>query len=114
MEQQPVFEDIGEALDYMDEREAQLREEFEAEAAARIEAAQNDPRGQFFFMRGDRNTIIKDEQEYTDCQLKGIALKTIPYKQAVQVLKDADARVRNERKNKAKKKAARKARKRNR
>lgn len=109
--QPPVFEDIKEGLDYMDEQRAIEEMRIEAE---RLMAADTDPRKQNYFMRTDKKTVVKDEREYNLCQAKRIPLKVIPYSHAVQLLKEEEARKRTALKDKRKKKAAKKSRARNR
>lgn len=110
----PVFESGGPALEYMDEQEREALAELEAEARARMDAAANDPRTQNYFMRLDKHTVIQDEREYVQCQVKGVKIKIVSYGTAMHLLKVEDARKKAALKNKAKKKAAKKSRKRNR
>lgn len=110
----PVFEDIGEGLSYMDEQERAAIAEMEEEARQRMEADAQDPRKQNYFMRTDTNTVVKDEQEYVRCQLKGVQMRVIPYGHALQLLKEEEARKRQRQKAKRKKKDAKASKKRNR
>lgn len=114
LNEHPNFEDIGEGLAYMDElRDAEIAR-MEEEARVRMQADQGDPTTQQYFLRLDRKTVVKNEEEYVRCQLQGVQMKVIPYSFALQALKEEDARKRQEKKAKAKRKNAAKARRKNR
>lgn len=113
-EEMPNFENVAEGLAFMDElRDAEVAR-MEEEARAQMALAQADPTTQNYFLRLDRKTIVKNEEEYVRCQLAGVQMKTVPYSTALQALKEEDARKRQEKKAKAKRKTAAKARRRNR
>lgn len=110
----PAFEDIGEALDYMDEQKDAAVADLEAQAREAMALDQEDPTQQMYYRREDRKTVVRTEQEYVQCQLQGIPMTTIPYTAAVQCLKEQEARKRVAAKAKKAKKVAKKSRKRNR
>lgn len=112
----PVFENNadGQAVSFMDEQEEAARKQLEEEALRRMEAAQADPTQQQYFMRLDRKTVVKTEQEYAACQKNQVPMKVVPYTTAVQLLKEEEARAKQRTKAKKAKKVARASRKRNR
>lgn len=110
----PAFEDIAEGLAHLDETEAAAIKEMEEEARLRMQLDQEDPTKQNYFLRLDRRTIVRDEEEYTRCQLARIPLKVVTYKHALEVLKEQDAKKKRASKDAKKKKAARNSRRKNR
>lgn len=110
----PAFENIAEGLAHLDEVEQAKIKELQEAAAEAMRLDQEDPTKQEYFVRLDRNTVVKTAEEYTACQLNNVSLKRVPYSAAVHVLKQEEARKRQHKKTQAKKKAAKKARKRNR
>lgn len=113
-ESPPAFEDIAEGLAHLDAMEASAISEMETEARERMQRDQEDPAKQQFFRREDRRTVVQTEEEYVQCQLKGVPMSVISYPAALQLLKDEDARKRADKKAKKNKKSARQARRRNR
>lgn len=110
----PVFENAAEGLSFLDEQEEAARKQMEEEAMRAMAAAQDDPTSQNYFMRLDRKTVVKTEQEYAACLKNQVPMKVVPYTTAVQLLKEEEARAKQRKKAKAKKKTARASRKRNR
>ena len=110
----PAFTDVAEGLAFMDAQQEAALAELHAHAREKMALDQDDPTKQQYYMRVDRNTVVQTEEEYTKCQLAGIQMKVVPYRTALQLLKDEDRRKRTAGKAKAKKKASRQARKRNR
>lgn len=110
----PVFETAADGLAHLDEVEAAAIKQLHEEAQRQMEADQEDPRTQNYFMRTDKKTVVKDDKEYGFCLKNQIPMKVIPYGHALQLLKEEEARHKNRLKAKAKKKAAKKSRKRNR
>lgn len=112
--QSPVFDDPAEGLAYMDEQAARVVAELEAEARERMQLDAEDPSQQNYYMRTDKLTVVKDEQEYVGCLRHGVKMKIVTYAHALQLLKDEDARFRQKQKDKRKKKTLKAARKKNR
>lgn len=110
----PAFEDIGEGLAHLDQIERDAIKEMEAHAAEAMNKASQDPAQQQYFMRVDRRTVVKTEEEYVRCQLAGTSMKVVPYAFALQLLKEESARTKARDKNRKNKKAARASKKRNR
>ena len=110
----PAFTDVAEGLAHLDETEAAAIKEMEEEARHRMQLDQDDPTQQSYFLRLDRRTIVKTEEEYVRCQLQGVPMKVVPFSTAVHVLREQDAKKKRDAKNAKKKKAAKKARRRNR
>lgn len=110
----PVFDDPAEALAYMDEQQANVVAELEDEARRLMELDSGDPTQQSYYMRTDRRTVVKTEQEFVQCQINGVQMKIVSYATAMHLVVEEDARARRAVKEKRKKKAAKQARKRNR
>lgn len=110
----PVFDNPKDALEFMDQQEAEAMRELHEEAQRQMEAKVEDPSTQNYFMRMDTKTVVKDEAEYQWCLAKRVPMKVIPYGHALQLLKVEDARKAQRLKAKRKKKAAKASRKKNR
>lgn len=110
----PVFTDIREGLDFLDAQRDEAMDDLHMQARAKMDLDAEDPSQQQYFVRIDRNTVVKDEAEYVRCQLAEVSLRVVPYSTALQLLKEESARKKGVQKLKAKKKSARAAKKRNR
>lgn len=113
-QQLPVFDDIKEGVEFLDEQEAVAMAQLHEAAGKAMEIAQDDPKQQNYFMRVDRRTIVKDEEEFVRCQLAGIKMSVVPYSTALQLLKEEDARKKGAVKAKKAKKATKASRRKNR
>lgn len=115
MDNGPVFMDIRAGLEHLDmvrDQEVE-RQRMEAAAYEAMERDQGDPTKQSYFVRRDRGTVVKTEEEYDRLSRAGVKMEVVPYSTALQLVNEEKAKRKPAKKRKANK-AAKQARKRNR